>query len=68
SQQRPPTDESKTGGRREFIVPVAKCARVAGADGIYCEVHPKPDKAKSDNDTQLDFNQFERLVYEVSQV
>ncbi|MFH1414710.1 MAG: 3-deoxy-8-phosphooctulonate synthase [Elusimicrobiota bacterium] len=68
SQQRPPTDIDSTGGRKEFIIPLARAAAAAGADGIYCEIHPDPENAKSDSGTQLGFGEFEELVYEVSRV
>ncbi|MEK6706117.1 MAG: 3-deoxy-8-phosphooctulonate synthase [Bdellovibrionota bacterium] len=37
-----------TGGRREYIEPLAKAAIAAGADGIFMECHPRPEEAKSD--------------------
>lgn len=37
-----------TGGQSEFIVPLARAALAAGADGIFMEVHPDPDRALSD--------------------
>ena len=68
SQQQPPGSQSATGGRKEFIIPLAKAAVAAGADGIYCEVHPSPKDAKSDRDTQLSFKEFEELLGEVSKM
>ncbi len=68
SQQRPPKDNKTTGGRREFIIPLAKAAIAVGAAGIYCEIHPNPEEAKSDRDTQLNFEEFKDLVNEVSKV
>lgn len=69
SQQCPPAGSNKTtAGRKEFIIPLAKAARSVGADGIYCEIHPNPELAKSDRETQLSFSEFEVLVNEVSKM
>ena len=35
-------------GQREFVFDLAKAAVAAGADGIFMEVHPSPDKALCD--------------------
>ncbi len=37
-----------TGGRREFIIPLARAATAVGIDGLFMETHPEPEKAKSD--------------------
>lgn len=37
-----------TGGRREFILPLARAATAVGIDGIFMETHPRPPEAKSD--------------------
>jgi 2-dehydro-3-deoxyphosphooctonate aldolase (KDO 8-P synthase) len=37
-----------TGGRREFIAPLARAAVAVGIDGLFMETHPEPSKAKSD--------------------
>lgn len=68
SQQQPATDKETAGGRKEFILPLAKAAMSVGADGIYCEVHPHPENAGSDKDTQLSFKEFERLIDELSKM
>ena len=43
-----------TGGLRRYAEPLCRAAIAAGADGLYLEVHPDPDKALSDSSTQLD--------------
>jgi len=68
SQQKPPAGEKSSGGSREYVLPLSKAAIAAGADGIYCEIHPDPENAKSDADTQLSFKEFEVLVNEVSKM
>ena len=58
-------DVSHSTGRKEIMVPCAKAALAAGADGIMVEVHPNPPAALSDADQQLDIGEFEQFVREV---
>jgi len=58
-------DVSHGTGKRSLIIPMAKAAIAAGADGIMVEVHPEPDKALSDGEQSLDFSQFEELMREI---
>jgi 2-dehydro-3-deoxyphosphooctonate aldolase (KDO 8-P synthase) len=37
-----------SGGQREFVPVLARAAVAAGADGVFMEVHPEPDKALCD--------------------
>src|SRR3546814_9896602 len=39
---------SAAGGRREGVPVIAAAAIAAGANGIFLEFHPDPDKAKCD--------------------
>ena len=41
-------DPSHASGKREMVVPLARAAFAAGADGVIVEVHPYPDQALSD--------------------
>jgi 3-deoxy-7-phosphoheptulonate synthase len=41
-------DPSHGTGKRSLILPMARAAVAAGADGVMVEVHPDPDKALSD--------------------
>jgi 3-deoxy-7-phosphoheptulonate synthase/chorismate mutase len=51
-------DVSHSTGRKEIMLPCAKAALAAGADGIMVEVHPNPPEALSDADQQLDLEEF----------
>jgi 2-dehydro-3-deoxyphosphooctonate aldolase (KDO 8-P synthase) len=62
SLQLPGARGTETGGRREFAEPLARAAVAAGADGVYLEVHPNPDEARSDSATQLDPQRAQRLL------
>ncbi len=44
----PRTNGGSTGGRREGVPIIAKAAVAAGADGVFLEFHPEPDKALCD--------------------
>ncbi|MEF3313471.1 bifunctional 3-deoxy-7-phosphoheptulonate synthase/chorismate mutase [Paenibacillus sp. GYB004] len=58
-------DVSHSTGRKDIMIPCAKAALAAGADGIMAEVHPNPPAALSDADQQLDIEEFEEFVREV---
>lgn len=60
--QRPGGLGNKTGGKREQILVLAKAAIAAGADGIFMECHPNPDKALSDASTSLDLTKVSGIV------
>ncbi|WP_300375498.1 3-deoxy-8-phosphooctulonate synthase [Henriciella sp.] len=49
----PRTSGGSTGGRREGVAVIAKSAVAAGADGVFLEFHPEPDKALCDGPSCL---------------
>jgi 2-dehydro-3-deoxyphosphooctonate aldolase (KDO 8-P synthase) len=51
-----------TGGNREMIPSLARAAVAAGADGIFLETHPDPEKARSDRDSQWPLAGLEGLL------
>jgi 3-deoxy-7-phosphoheptulonate synthase len=55
-------DPSHGTGLRDKVVPMARAAVAAGADGIIVEVHPDPDRALSDGGQSLFPDQFAGLV------
>ena len=58
-------DPSHGTGLRDKVIPMARAAVAAGADGVIVEVHPAPDRALSDGGQSLYPDQFERLVTEL---
>ena len=46
-------DPSHAAGRRELVVPLAKAAIAAGADGVMVDVHPDPEAALCDGPQAL---------------
>jgi 3-deoxy-7-phosphoheptulonate synthase len=55
-------DPSHGTGRRDKVIPMARAAVAAGADGLIIEVHNDPDKALSDGAQSLYPEQFESLM------
>jgi 3-deoxy-7-phosphoheptulonate synthase len=55
-------DPSHGTGRRDKVVPMARAAVAAGADGLLVEVHPDPDHALSDGAQSLWPEQFGELM------
>lgn len=53
SVQQPSAMTDRSGGERQFIVPLAKAAVAIGVDGIFMEVHPEPQSARCDGDNSL---------------
>jgi 3-deoxy-7-phosphoheptulonate synthase len=55
-------DPSHGTGLRESVVPMARAAVAAGADGLLVEVHPDPARALSDGAQSLTPDQFTELM------
>jgi 2-dehydro-3-deoxyphosphooctonate aldolase (KDO 8-P synthase) len=63
SVQQPGKGEGgSSGGAREFIPPLVFAAIGAGADGLFLETHPTPDKAPSDGPNMLPLKDLESLL------
>lgn len=62
STQLPGGNNGSSGGERKFVPILAKAAIAAGADGLFIETHPAPEKALSDAATQLPLAELENLV------
>jgi 3-deoxy-7-phosphoheptulonate synthase len=58
-------DPSHGTGRRDKVIPMARAAVAAGADGLLIEVHDEPEKALCDGAQSLLPEQFERLMGEL---
>jgi 3-deoxy-7-phosphoheptulonate synthase len=58
-------DPSHGTGLRSKVVPMARAAVAAGADGLMVEVHPDPDHALSDGAQSLFPEQFVELMEQV---
>jgi 2-dehydro-3-deoxyphosphooctonate aldolase (KDO 8-P synthase) len=60
--QYPASGEGITGGDRTLVPVLARAAAGAGVDGFFFEVHPYPDRAKSDAANSLPLGAFEGLA------
>ncbi len=60
--QRPGGLGNKTGGKREQILVLARAAVAAGADGVFMECHPNPEKALSDASTCLELSKVSGVI------
>ncbi|MFF2019880.1 bifunctional 3-deoxy-7-phosphoheptulonate synthase/chorismate mutase [Paenibacillus sp. NPDC058177] len=58
-------DVTHSTGRKDILVPCAKAALAAGADGIMVEVHPDPATALSDAAQQLNIDEFNTFFDQV---
>jgi 3-deoxy-7-phosphoheptulonate synthase len=58
-------DPSHGTGRRDKVIPMARAAVAAGADGLLIEVHNDPERALSDGAQSLYPEDFDRLMGEL---
>ncbi|MCS7297120.1 MAG: 3-deoxy-8-phosphooctulonate synthase [Bacteroidia bacterium] len=63
--QRPNTGVGMTLGDRMFVSLYARLGLVAGADGVFMEVHPFPDASPSDAATMLSIGMAVQLIAEL---
>jgi len=61
SVQLPGSGNECTGGDRRFVPILAKAAMAAGANGLFFEVHPNPDKALCDGPNMIALKDAEGL-------
>lgn len=61
-------DPSHGTGRRDKVLPMARAAIAAGADGVIIEVHPQPEKAMSDGAQSQTPTQFTETVAQLRRV
>jgi 3-deoxy-7-phosphoheptulonate synthase len=55
------SDPSHGIGIRDHVLPMSLASIMAGADGIMVEVHQRPEKAYSDGQQTLDYDEAEEL-------
>jgi 3-deoxy-7-phosphoheptulonate synthase len=59
-------DPSHGTGVRSKVIPMARAAVAAGADGLIVEVHPDPHRAMSDGAQSLFPDQFDELMKQIT--
>jgi len=57
-----PGSGGATGGQRQFVPLLSRAALAAGADALFLEVHPDPDRAASDAASQWPLGEVESLL------
>jgi 2-dehydro-3-deoxyphosphooctonate aldolase (KDO 8-P synthase) len=62
SVQLPGGEGSRSGGQREFVEYLARAAVAAGANGVFIEVHPRPDSALCDGPNSLGLEEVKPLL------
>ena len=62
SVQLPGGGGDKSSGQREFAPVLARCAIAAGANGIFIETHPNPDRALSDGPNMIPLAEMPALL------
>jgi 2-dehydro-3-deoxyphosphooctonate aldolase (KDO 8-P synthase) len=62
SLQLPGAGEGVTAGQAEFIEPMASAGVAAGIDGVFMEVHERPEQARSDAQNALRLDLLEPLL------
>jgi 2-dehydro-3-deoxyphosphooctonate aldolase (KDO 8-P synthase) len=68
SVQRPGKAEGASGGDPEFIPALVRAAVAAGCDGLFLEVHPKPETAPSDSTNMLRIDRLQPLLEQVLKI
>ncbi len=62
SLQLPGAGDGVTAGQAQFIEPMASAGVAAGIDGVFMEVHERPEQAKSDAQNALRLDRLEPLL------
>jgi 2-dehydro-3-deoxyphosphooctonate aldolase (KDO 8-P synthase) len=68
SVQRPGRADGASGGDPRFIQPLVLAAMAAGADALFLEVHPQPERAPSDGANMLRLDRLPALLERVLDV
>jgi 2-dehydro-3-deoxyphosphooctonate aldolase (KDO 8-P synthase) len=62
SVQLPGGGGDKSSGQREFAPTLARAALAAGANGIFLETHPEPERALSDGPNMIPLDELPALL------
>ncbi len=57
-----PASKDSSGGQPQFISTISRAAAAAGCDGLFLEVHPKPEEALCDAASMLKLDNLEELL------
>ena len=65
SVQTPGGKGTSSGGDRRFVLPLARAAVAVGVDSLFLEVHPDPDRAKSDGPNMVPLNALRFFLQQI---
>ena len=68
SVQLPSGSGDWSGGQPEFIAYLARAAAAVGTDGVFIEVHDRPEKALSDGASALPIDQLESILIDLQKI
>jgi len=68
SIQLPGGKGSCSGGQREFVPALSRAAVAFGCDGLFLEVHDRPDKALCDGPNMIDLKTLGLLLKQVVRI
>lgn len=68
SVQLPGGQGDSSGGNREHAPILARAAVAAGADAVFMEIHPDPDKALCDGPNSLRLDDAEKIITQLSKI
>ena len=68
SVQLPGGGGDKSSGQREFAPVLARCALAAGANGIFIETHPHPERALSDGPNMIPLKEMPGLLADLLKI
>jgi len=57
-----------SGGQREFAPVLARCALAAGANGVFIETHPHPERALSDGPNMIPLAEMPALLQSLKRI
>jgi 2-dehydro-3-deoxyphosphooctonate aldolase (KDO 8-P synthase) len=57
-----------SGGQREFVIPLGRAAVAAGCDGLFIEVHQKPEEAPCDGPNMLSLDEVKVFLKQVKAI
>jgi len=66
--QQPSGQQGITGGNREMVPHLMRAALAVGVDGLFLEVHPRPEEAISDAANQVRLDDIETILSQAKQV
>ncbi|MDR1195007.1 MAG: 3-deoxy-8-phosphooctulonate synthase [Endomicrobium sp.] len=68
SVQLPGGQGTKSGGNREFVMPLAKAACAVGVAALFLETHENPEKALSDGANSVDLKYLKNIIMRATAV